>query len=277
MFEVDQAAGLRRLFDREQLQVIVLGGAGATKASVVVNLAVALTEQGRRVLLMDGSVGELASALGLSSRYELSHVIAGDKRLSEVLLTGPKGIQVLPAARALDQLDMLAADEARRLRHEFFHLRHPIDTLVVNARPLGSGKALDAFQGRAKVLMVACKDAASVTAAYGEMKALKRANAVTEFDIVISGIDDAQDAASVYTNIADVARRFLDAKLNFRGFIPGDATFRTAQKVKQPVSLLNAGSASAGAFHRIASEMNHWLTQKGAVTPKKEMNYATAC
>jgi flagellar biosynthesis protein FlhG len=277
MFEADQAAGLRRLFDPGQLRVIVLGGAAATKASVAVNLAVALTEQGRRVMLMDGSVGEVASVLGLSCRYELSHVIAGDKRLTEVLLTGPKHIQVLPAARGLDQLDMLAADEARRLRHEFFHLRHPINTLIVNARPLGSGKALDAFQGRAQVLMVACKGAASVTAAYGEMKALKLANAVTEFDIVIGGIDDAQDAATVYANIADVAHRFLDAKLNFRGFIPSDATFRAAQKVKQPISLLNADSTSAGAFHRIANEMNQWLTQKGAVMPKKELNYATAC
>jgi flagellar biosynthesis protein FlhG len=277
MFEADQAAGLRRLFDREQLQVIVLGGAGAAKASVAVNLAVALTEQGRQVMLMDGSVGELVSALGLSCRYELSHVIAGDKRLTEVLVAGPKHIQVLPAARGLDQLDVLAADEARRLRHEFFHLQHPINTLIVNARPLGSGRALDAFQGQANVLMVACKGAASVTAAYGEMKALNLANGVTEFDIVIGGIEDAQDAASVYSNIADVARRFLDAKLNFRGFIPGDATFHTAQKVKKPVSQLNAGSASAGAFHRIASEMNLWLTQTGAVMPKKEMNYAAAC
>ena len=277
MFEVDQAAGLRRLFDRKQLRVIVLGGAGAAKASVVVNLAVALTEQGRRVMLMDGSAGEVVSALGLTCRYELSHVIAGDKRLTEVLLTGPKRIQVLPATRGLDQLDMLAADEARRLRHEFFHLQHPIDTLIVNARPLGSGRALDAFQGRAKVLMVACGGAASITAAYGEMKALKLANSMTEFDIVIGGIEDAQDATSVYTNIAEVAHRFLDAKLNLRGFIPEDATFRTAHKVKQPVSLLNAGSASAGAFHRIASEMNQWLTQKGTVMPTKEINYATAC
>ena len=36
MFETDQAAGLRQLFDPAQLRVIVLGGAGATKASVAV-------------------------------------------------------------------------------------------------------------------------------------------------------------------------------------------------------------------------------------------------
>jgi flagellar biosynthesis protein FlhG len=277
VFSTDQAAGLRRLFGREQLQVIVLGGAGAAKVSVAVNLAVALTEQGRRVMLMDGGVGALASALGLSSRYELAHVIAGDKRLADVLLAGPKRIHVLPAARALEQLDALSPEEASRLRHEFLRLRHPIDTLIVNARPLGAGKAVDAFQGRAKVLMVVSEGAASVTGAYREIKALSLANGMREFDVVIGAIDNAQGAAAVYTNIAEAAQRFLSVKLNFRGFIPCDATFRIAQKVKQPVSVLNAGSASASAFKTIASEMKQWLTQKGAAMPNKEINHATAC
>lgn len=277
MFEADQAAGLRRLFARYPLQVLALGGAGGAKASVATNLAVALAEKGRRVMLMDGSVGELAAALGLNCRYELSHVIAGDKRLADVLLTGPQQIQVLPAARGLDQLDVLASAEARRLRQEFSQLRRPVDTLIVNARPLGITKVLDAFRGRARTLMVVSEGAASIKAAYREMKALKHAAGAEEFDVVIGGIEDAKEAAAIYANIAEAAQRFLAVKLNFRGFIPGDVTFRTAQRVKRPVSLVNAGSASAGACQRIASEMEQLLVHRCSAMPKKEMNHAAAC
>src|SRR5262245_62629860 len=75
------------------VQVIaVTGGKGGVgKTNVSVNLALALAELGRRVLLFDADLG-LANVdvlLGLSPQRTLADVIAGECDMRDVLLQGP--------------------------------------------------------------------------------------------------------------------------------------------------------------------------------------------
>ncbi|MFP4906257.1 ParA family protein, partial [Paraburkholderia sp. BR14261] len=58
-FVIDQAEGLRRLLAREGSRVVaVTGGAGSPgRTTTVVNLAAALTAQGKDVLVIDECLG----------------------------------------------------------------------------------------------------------------------------------------------------------------------------------------------------------------------------
>ncbi|MES2352880.1 MAG: hypothetical protein V4568_00530 [Pseudomonadota bacterium] len=279
MFETDQAAGLRRLFARNPLRIVVLAGAGEEKAGVTAHLAAALAEQGEGVMIMDGSHGDVGTVLGLHCRYELGHVITGDKRLTEVLQKSVHGIQLLPAARGLDQLHCLTSQQGRWLRQEFFDLKAPVNTLLINARPQGAAKVLAAFQGRARLLMVVSEAAASITATYGEMKSLNIANGASEFDVLVGAARDAECAAAIYGNIAEVAKRFLSAKLNFRGFIPGDVAFHRLSGVKRPGLARERTSTLAHTFQRIAYEMNQWFPPSGIISGNttEVLNHAAVC
>src|SRR5882724_6073304 len=81
--------------------IAVTGGKGGVgKTSVAVNLATGLAAAGRRVVLLDGDLG-LANVdvfLGLSPRYTLAHVLAGERTLDEILLEAQPGFHVVPAA-----------------------------------------------------------------------------------------------------------------------------------------------------------------------------------
>src|SRR5689334_18108 len=104
--DADQAAGLRAMFGRSAARaacVIDTAQNGATCVSV--SLAGALANLGSRVLVLDASAGDAARAIGQPARYELAHVLAGDKSIAEVLLRGGDDICVLPARRALARLD----------------------------------------------------------------------------------------------------------------------------------------------------------------------------
>jgi len=277
MFKTDQAAGLRRLFALNHLRIIVLGGAARIKADAAVNLAKGLSEQGNQVMIMDGTANELRSMLGLQYRYELNHMLSGDKRLSQILLRGAGGVQVLPATRGLEQLNNLTAIQVRRFRHEFSLLPQPVNTLLVNAPSQGVNNAFAAFQGRARMLMAVSDSPASITAAYGEIKLLRQQDGVREFDVVVVAPCGVQSALAIHANMAKVAERFLSVKLNFRGFVPVDETHHRSSKSKQSMLTLDGASPPPEVFRHTARDVDQWLLPDSTAGNMEEASYATAC
>ena len=93
------------------VQVIaVTGGKGGVgKTNVSVNLSLALADLGRRVMLMDADLG-LANVdvlLGLTAKRTLEDVISGECELRDVLLQGPGGIRIVPAASGTQSMVQL--------------------------------------------------------------------------------------------------------------------------------------------------------------------------
>ena len=60
---------------------VTSGKGGVGKTNVVVNLAAALTQLGRKVLVLDADMGlgNIDVMLGLTSEYNLYHLINGEK------------------------------------------------------------------------------------------------------------------------------------------------------------------------------------------------------
>src|SRR5690349_22115491 len=118
----DQASTLREVVRASSLQqldapaghqpvaiAITSGKGGVGKTNVVANLAVALAQSGKRVLVLDADfgLGNLDILLGLVPRYTIEHVLSGICRLEKICLQGPAGIQVLPASSGVPQLTAL--------------------------------------------------------------------------------------------------------------------------------------------------------------------------
>ena len=77
---------------RPQARVIAItsGKGGVGKTNIVANMGYTLCKAGKRVLIFDADLGlgNLDVLLGLTPRYNLSHVIEGKKKLSEIIVTG---------------------------------------------------------------------------------------------------------------------------------------------------------------------------------------------
>ena len=78
---------------------ITSGKGGVGKTNIVANLGLALTQLGKKVLVLDADwgLGNLDVLLGLAPKYNLSHVITGQKSVSEILVDGPGEMKILPA------------------------------------------------------------------------------------------------------------------------------------------------------------------------------------
>ena len=72
---------------RTEVIGVASGKGGVGKTTVAVNLAIALHQMGRRVMLFDADLGLANSqiALGCSCPFNLSHFMSGQKTLQEII------------------------------------------------------------------------------------------------------------------------------------------------------------------------------------------------
>src|SRR5437870_2756098 len=85
---------------------VASGKGGVGKSTVVANLAVALAGLGRKVLVLDAdfSLANIDVLLGLAPRYTIQHFFRGECSLAELIVEGPAGIHVIPAASGISDL-----------------------------------------------------------------------------------------------------------------------------------------------------------------------------
>jgi Mrp family chromosome partitioning ATPase len=85
--------------------IAVTGGKGGVgKTTVSANLAVSIAARGRDVMLLDADLGlaNVDVVLGLHTRFHLGHVLNGECALEDAIVTGPHGLQIVPAASGGD-------------------------------------------------------------------------------------------------------------------------------------------------------------------------------
>ncbi len=243
-----------------QVLAVTSGKGGVGKTNVSVNLACALADLGQSVLLLDADLG-LANVdvlLDLHPRYHLGHVLAGEVDLEAVILQGPRGVRVVPAASGVRRLAALSDAEYAGIIQAFSALDMPLDTLVVDT-PAGISDNVAHFCHAAQeVLVVVCDEPTSITDAYALVKVLSRDHGIRRFHILVNQAASVADGREVYRKLNTVCARFLDVALDLAGVVPHDDYLRRAVQRQRPVVAAYPRSAAAGAFRRLAREVRGW-------------------
>lgn len=221
----DQAEGLRRIlsFSRARTVAVVAGTRGAGATSCVINLARALSRQGRRVLVVDENFSRqnIAESLGIRARFDLKHVIGGECTLEDALLHGPEDITVLPASRAAHALRRLDSLAEQRAIDCFTELDRTADIVLLDTR--NDAHEPSPFANAAQeVIVVVSPGPSSITGGYSAVKRMSRTHGRKRFRILVNRTHDSSTAELVHRNMADVASRHLDVALEFMGAIPHD-------------------------------------------------------
>lgn len=259
---MDQADGLRRMIQPRPVKVIaVTGGKGGIgKSSVSVNLAITLARQNRNVMLMDADFG-LANVdvlLGLNSRQNISHVIAGECSLEEVVVDGPSGLKIIPSASGNNSMLNLSTVEHGGLIRAFSELTHDVDVLLIDTAAGISESVVTYTRAAHEVIVVVCDEPASLTDAYALIKVLHRYHGVYRFHVLANMTSNAYDGRNLFGKLSKVAQRFLDVSLNYMGAVPQDAYLRKAVQRQQAVVDAFPRSSSSIAFRKLANKADEW-------------------
>lgn len=124
---------------RRSKTLLVTSPGREDRTTVAANVAVALAQSGRNVILVcaDLLYSQLHSVFGVDNQIGLADVIRGDTLLAEALhRTEVAGLQVLPAGQAFDPSSLLQSPAFSQLIGE---LRDQADFIVIEAPPVLAG------------------------------------------------------------------------------------------------------------------------------------------
>lgn len=253
---------------RNPVRVIgITGGKGGVgKTTIAINMATAMAQMGRRVLLLDGDLG-LANVdvlLGIAPRLNLGHVISGERLLEDVVVEVPQGFGIIPAASGVERLATLSDAEHAGLIRAFSSLGRGVDTLIVDTAAGISPAVLQLLRACQHVVMAVCDEPASVTDAYAMIKVLSRSHGVSRFQVVASMARERGAGENIFRTLTRVAGRFLDVTLEFAGEIPDDPLLRRAIREQRPVVDAYPSSPSARALKQLSVAADKWPVPGGA-------------
>jgi flagellar biosynthesis protein FlhG len=245
----------------------VTGGKGGVgKTTVSTNLGVAMAAQGRDVMLVDADLG-LANVdvlLGLHTRFHLGHVLSGECALEDTIVTGPHGLQIVPASSGIKSMANLSGAEHAGIIRAFSELYHRIDTLIVDTAAGLHDSVVTFTQAAHHVIVVVCDEPASITDAYALIKVLSREHGVRSFQILANQTRRAAEGQALFEKIRRVCDRFLTVSVEFAGSVPYDDYLRRAVQRQNAVVELYPASISSIALKNLARKTDKWSVPQGA-------------
>jgi flagellar biosynthesis protein FlhG len=244
-----------------QLRVIAVtsGKGGVGKSNVVVNLSVAMAQQGLKVLIIDADLG-LANVdilLGLNPQYTIHDVLQLNKTLPEVLVEGPDGLKILPASSGIPELAELDEYQKMFLLNELDNYSETIDVVFIDTGAGISKNVLFFNIAASERVVVANNEPTSITDAYALIKVLATQHNERRFKLLVNGLSEPREAEAVYRTLLKVAERFLgrDISLEYLGYIPHDDSVPKAVLKQQPVLTLYPKSRVSRSFTQMAQRL----------------------
>jgi len=244
------------------VQVIaVTGGKGGVgKSNVSVNMSIALAEMGRRVVLLDADLGlaNIDVLLGIKSKNNISNVLSGEVPLKDILVNGPGGIKIIPAASGTQAMSQLAPEEHVGLIRAFSTIADQLDVLVVDTAAGISDGVVTFVKAAQEVLVVVTDEPTSITDAYALIKLLNRDHGLFRFRILANMVKTPQDGHNLFAKITKVTDRFLDIALQYVGSIPFDESVKRSVQRQKPVIQAYPRAKASMAFKSLAKKVDSW-------------------
>jgi flagellar biosynthesis protein FlhG len=265
---IDQAAGLRAANAAQRpvrVVAVTSGKGGVGKTNVSVNVAVALAELGRRVMLLDADLGlaNIDVLLGLQPRFTLSDVLDGHCGLEDTFLDGPLGITVVPAASGKRRMAELSFSEHAGLIRAFSTMDREIDAMVVDTAAGISASVCNFAEAAQEVIVVVCNEPTSITDAYALIKVLSREHGVERVQVLANSVRSQHEGRELFEKLSRVSQRFLDVTLGYMGAVPFDDWLRRAVQKQQAVLQAFPSAPSSAALRAVARRLDQLALPDG--------------
>ncbi len=238
--------------------VVTSGKGGVGKTNISVNLAVALSQLGRKVTVMDADLG-MANAdvlCDLTLRSGLEDVVSGKKKLDEIAILAPGGFLLLPGAGGVPAIADLPQVQRNRLIDALARLEARNDYLIVDTGA-GIGASVMGFVAAVeRVLIVTTPEPTAITDAYAMLKTIRKRRPSTRARLVVNQVDSLSEGIEVHARIDQASRRFLGIGIGFAGSIPKDSQVPLAVRRRSPLLINSPKSAAAKAIRRLAASID---------------------
>ena len=263
---MDQAANLRRLVletdnkkqKRTKTIAVTSGKGGVGKTSVAVSLSIALTRGGSSVTLLDADLGlaNINVILGIIPKYNLYHVIKGQKKLKDIVIDVPEGIKIIAGASGFHQL----ANLENKQRISFIEAISEIDSddfMVIDTGAGVSQNVLSFVMAADEIIVVTTPEPTAITDAYGIIKSIASQSSDKVIKILVNRAQSVAEGKRVAQRVINIAGQFLNIKVDNLGFIFDDIYVPKSVRNQKPFIVSYPKSKASGCITMIAERLSN--------------------
>ena len=237
---------------------ITSGKGGVGKSTLTANVAVALAEQGKKILILDGDLGmgNLDIMFGIRSTKTILDVLNGSCEIDEIIHQVQPNISLIPGGSGLLELQNLSDVQKRNLLDQVATLDIQPDYMLVDTAPGIGDNVLYLNTAVNEINIILTPDPSSMADSYALIKVLNKHHKETRFSIICNQVKDEKEGLALFKRISDVASKFLFVSLDYKGFIPADLILSRATRSQQLIVQTAPQSPSARAIFSISEKLS---------------------
>lgn len=227
---------------------VTSGKGGVGKSNLTLGLGLALSQMGKKVLIWDADLGlaNIDVLLGLKTTSTIHDLLNGSKTLPEIIVDGPAGLRIMPAASGILELGELSEGQKQRLLSEFDDWSDDLDFLLIDTAAGIGGNVIYFNLAAQERIVVLTNEPTSITDAYALIKVLSTRYQQNNFYILPNQVAGPKEAKNVFSLISTVADKHLNqVSLSLLGFVPKDDSVVKAVRAQKPFLLVDPDSEAS--------------------------------
>lgn len=252
--------------DHGRVLAVSSGKGGVGKTNISVNLAIALSSRGKRVCVFDAdtSLANVNILLNIAPEFTLEHVLNGSRTITEILVRGPGGITIVPAASGIAEFASLTVAQQKLLLQAMHVLEEQFDYLIIDTAAGISENVTTFLDAAEHCLLIVTPEPTSLTDAFALMKVMRKRQCQTHIHVLTNMVDSYPGSVDIFKRLNGAAIRYLQTQLSYLGYVPRDEYLRLSVQRQIPVTVGFPSCQASYRFHALADSIEGIYRQQPA-------------
>ncbi len=235
---------------------ITSGKGGVGKTNITTNLAIAMTMLNKKISVIDADLGlaNIDVILRLNPKYNLEHVVMGEKKLQDIFVKGPAGLTIIPASPGRLPMASLSGIDRAILIKEIIKSANDFDLTFIDTAAGISDNVVDFVIAAQETIVITTPEPTAITDAYAMIKVISQ-RADKDVGIIVNMVNNSEQAKDVCDRISIAAKKFIDAKVHFIGYVPKDPAVPDSVTAQQPLLFRHPNSNAAQCINALAKKI----------------------
>ena len=233
---------------------ITSGKGGVGKTNIAANLGIALAGAGKRVCVFDAdtSLANINILLKVTPEITLEHFLRGEQPIERVMLAGPRGVQIIPAASGISDYLQLSLIQQRKLVAGLEKLERQFDFILIDTAAGIDETVIRFIESAHHVVVVITSEPTSLTDAFSLIKVLRRRGHDRPVHILVNMAANYAHSKEVYKRFADAVKKYIQTTVSYLGYIPMDKAVPRAVSAQSPLVVSYPTSPAANCIELLA-------------------------
>lgn len=282
----DQAAQLREIIKRQpqndnnadlsaKIITVTSGKGGVGKSNTVVNIALSLKELGKKVVILDADLGlaNIEVLLGVIPRYNLSHILNGQKTIHDVIEENSDGVKFISGGSGINELMFLSKEQIMQFANNISELEKTADFILIDTSAGITDAVLSFCRLAHEIIFITTPEPTSITDAYALIKTFKSNSGVAspQIKILVNKTETNSEAKQVFTKLSSVCKHFLQMDIDYLGHILFDYNVMKAAKLQEPICKCFPRSHASLSYKAIAKTLAQEMSEEKNIPEKKSL------